>query len=522
MLSEARSSQDAENSGFLVRTTELATDSKSNEKSPLPPVLSVRLGILRGAVKPTKLENGVLSQIGQRGFFTPETNAITLTPDADLSTFSHELGHWYLKNILELSKLDGTSESLQEDANAILKEFGLKSVEEWDALGLEGQRKYHERFAYWTEIYFATGKAPVSTLQKFFNRLGAWIRDVYRLMKGGTEGAVSRAYEQEFGEALPKLSLEVQRALDRMIASEEKLDQATAAESLKPLFDEKPADMTDEQWLEMRLARDDAEQEGSQRLNEVRAKDEKWMTFARSKELRKIQAKAKEICEEIRKQVEIDVNSRPEFVALDLVSQGNRAAVTINLRMDPESVEELGYSKTTLATHKALECLKNGGVTPQQAAEAIKPFARSLRTGKKLVDVIIRAGNKNETIERETTRRCLETYSDYFDAKKVDALVTKAIHNEARSRLVANELRYLLFESTGRTRIYREAARHVAADRLSAMKVGKVNVRGLMAAESRASSKAYDAIRKGDRALPSPRSSARRATRPTRNQAAES
>lgn len=93
VLSEARSSQDAENSGFLVRTTELATDSKSNEKSPLPPVLSVRLGILRGAVKPTKLENGVLSQIGQRGFFTPETNAISLTPDADLSTFSHELGH---------------------------------------------------------------------------------------------------------------------------------------------------------------------------------------------------------------------------------------------------------------------------------------------------------------------------------------------------------------------------------------------------------------------------------------------
>ena len=280
--------------------------------------------------------------------------------------------------------------------------------------------------------------------------------------------------------------------------------------------------MTDEQWFEMRLARDDAEMGGIQRLTKVRAEDEKWMAFARSKELRKIQAKAKEICEEIRKQVEIDVNSRPEFVALDLVSQGNRAAVTINLRMDPESVAELGYSKTTLAKHKALECLKNGGLTPQQAAEAIKPFARTLRTSKKLVDAIIRAGNKNETIERETTQRFLVKYSDYFDAKKVDALVTKAIHNKARSRLVANELRYLLSESTGRTRIYREAARRVAADRLSAMKVGKVNVRGLMAAESRASSEAYDAIRKGDRALPSPRSRARRATRPARNQAAKS
>lgn len=91
-----------------------------------------------------------------RGSFSPSANAITITPNADLSTFLHELGHWYLANLLELSKLDGASASLQEDARAILKEFGLGSVREWDALGLEGQRKYHERFAYWTEIRLAT------------------------------------------------------------------------------------------------------------------------------------------------------------------------------------------------------------------------------------------------------------------------------------------------------------------------------------------------------------------------------
>ena len=114
-----------------------------------------------------------------RGLFNSETNTISLTHNADHLTFSHELGHWYLSNLLELSKLDGTSASIQEDAQAVLKEFGLDSVEVWDALGLEGQRKYHERFAYWTEIYFATSKAPVSGLRKFFDRLGAWIRDVY-------------------------------------------------------------------------------------------------------------------------------------------------------------------------------------------------------------------------------------------------------------------------------------------------------------------------------------------------------
>ena len=102
-------------------------------------------------------------------------------------------------------------------------------------------------------------------------------------------------------------------------------------------------------------------------------------------------------------------------------------------KSDPEKIEKL----------RDLGCLKKDGLTPQQAAESIKPFARSLNTGKKLISAILRAGDKDALIERETTQRCLEKHSDLFDSTKVDKLVTKAIHTEARSRLVANELRYL-------------------------------------------------------------------------------
>lgn len=35
-----------------------------------------------------------------RGFFSPGANTITLTPNADLSTFSHEMGHYYLEPFL--------------------------------------------------------------------------------------------------------------------------------------------------------------------------------------------------------------------------------------------------------------------------------------------------------------------------------------------------------------------------------------------------------------------------------------
>lgn len=34
-----------------------------------------------------------------RGSFNPQTNTIKLTPNANLSTFSHEHSHWYLTNL---------------------------------------------------------------------------------------------------------------------------------------------------------------------------------------------------------------------------------------------------------------------------------------------------------------------------------------------------------------------------------------------------------------------------------------
>lgn len=34
-----------------------------------------------------------------RGAFSPDTNTITLTPNADLSTFIHELGHYFLETL---------------------------------------------------------------------------------------------------------------------------------------------------------------------------------------------------------------------------------------------------------------------------------------------------------------------------------------------------------------------------------------------------------------------------------------
>lgn len=151
-----------------------------------------------------------------RGSFSPTENRITLTPNANVSTFSHEIGHWYLHNLMLASQFEGAAENVKQDVDVLLKAFGINSVDDWNALGVNGQRKYHERFASWVEQYLSEGKSPSPSLVSLFKRFGEWLKDVYEHFSD----AVGGRYQAEFGEELPPLSAEVRKVLDRMYTDE--------------------------------------------------------------------------------------------------------------------------------------------------------------------------------------------------------------------------------------------------------------------------------------------------------------
>lgn len=178
-----------------------------------------------------KLQRGEsLNALGQKadgviaGQFVPGANEIKLTPNANLSTFSHEMGHWYLDTMFKLSGRG--SADLNADINILLREFGIKSVDDWNALGVEGQRKYHEQFASWLEVYLSKGEAPKPELKSLFERVAQWIVDVYESF-GGTKKAVEGRYESEFGTKLPEMSDEVKAVMDRLFAENKANEEAS-------------------------------------------------------------------------------------------------------------------------------------------------------------------------------------------------------------------------------------------------------------------------------------------------------
>lgn len=167
-------------------------------------------------------------QEGIRGAFNPSTNTIRLTPNANLSTFSHEHSHWYLTNVLALAGKEGATLELQLQEKAILQAFGIKDLNEWNALGFEGKRKYQEQFASWTEIYLTQGKSPVKGLEGVFAKMAEWLVGMYKSMLGKDAGPdaavkeVSERYQAQFGEKLPELSPEVRKVLDTMYGAQQK------------------------------------------------------------------------------------------------------------------------------------------------------------------------------------------------------------------------------------------------------------------------------------------------------------
>lgn len=160
-------------------------------------------------------EAGAFAQ-ENRGSFSPTENRITLTLNANVSTFSHEIGHWYLHNLMLASQFEEAAGNVKQDVDVLLKAFGINSVDDWNALGVNGQRKYHERFASWVEQYLSEGKSPSPSLVSFFKRFGEWLKDVYEHFSD----AVGGRYQAEFGEELPPLSAEVRKVLDRMYTDE--------------------------------------------------------------------------------------------------------------------------------------------------------------------------------------------------------------------------------------------------------------------------------------------------------------
>jgi len=187
---------------------------------------------------------------------------ISLFKGADLSTFLHESGHFFLEVYRDLATAEDAAPQIRSDLDALLKWFGVESA---DQIGVD----QHEQFARGFEAYLGEGKAPTPELQSVFSQFKQWILGVYRSL---------RNLDVE-------LTDEVRGVFDRMLASQEEIEAAQARVGFEPiardLAEAQALGMTERQFADYQqqvaAAREQAEADLMAQLQEADARArERW------------------------------------------------------------------------------------------------------------------------------------------------------------------------------------------------------------------------------------------------------
>lgn len=420
----------------------------------------------------TALEGVTFQQGEQASISFPENGpaVIRLFESADLSSFLHESGHFFLEAMNGLGALEGVPQDVKDDLETIRDFLGAK----------EGQpftTEQHEKWARAFETYAMEGKAPSLALLDAFSRFKAWLTRIYRTVANLDVD----------------VSPEIRQVMDRMLATENQIQEARAAQELSPLFsDAKAAGMDASAFTTyQKIARRSVEEANrdllEKNLEAVRRKTETWWRTERKS---------------ILEQVTSAVNSRPEFRLVEAMANGrwlgDDARNVPDMQLDraelvgvfgPGVLAELNRSR--LGGRRGI--YKEGGMPLGEAAE-IFGFANSVQ----MVEALQNAGKRQHAINAEADRIMLDRYGDPMTDGSIEQEALRAVHSKNQAELTATELRHLTQQAGGdprtqTTRIFKARAKAMIG-KMSVQQAARPEV--FLAAERRAARDAERAFAK--------------------------
>ncbi len=437
---------------------------------------------------------------GVTGDLTLTPSVLTLLQNADLSTFIHESGHFYLEVLADVASRPDAPKQLQDDMQAVLQWFGVHDLATWRSMPLEQKRPHHEQFARGFEAYLFEGQAPSLQMQGLFARFRSWMVNVYRSLKSLNV----------------ELSDEVRGVMDRLLATDEQIGVAEASRSYAPLFESaERTGMTPEQWGEYQALGHDATREAVGNLERRSLRDMQWLTNAKGRKLKELQRQAEAKRAEVRAEVEAEVMATPVYRVRELVANGTLRDTTdadLNSRQ-ARLLTALGMSGTKLSLPVLKEMYGEGPAAPWRylstgtnglaATEGVDPDVYAelfgFTSGDEVVRALLDAPPPDQVIEGMTDQRMLERYGDLSDPTALQRGAEAAITNDVRARFLEREVN-ALSDATGQRRPQLTAARQFAEVTVARTKVRDLRPSQYSVAEAKAARATVAAWKKGDTA----------------------
>lgn len=395
----------------------------------------------------------------------------------------------------EFADTDGVLLQGQETTPADQPPAGVTPIQAWAAASVNQQRLVHEKFAESFEQYLFTGKAPTPGLKALFRTFTKWLSRVY----GTVRQFLARNKNAQLNEELAEV-------MDRMLATEEAIKRAEEHMGyVQALKDAKQANMTPKQFAAYLALPEEARNEALEALRARSLRDIKWLRNRHNKIIADMQREAKEVRKALRDDIADEVKAEPVYRAAEwlktghmVTDDGDEVQATAGFKLSVPALEDMfpeGLGDPVpwrdLGTGR-YGMLGAEGLHPDVVAEMF-----GFPTGRGLVDALLKMTPLGEEIEARTDQAMLEQHGDLTDPTAMAKAADEAVHNAARTRMVATELsalNSLLGSPSSLTRAARNYAEEVVKDtKLRALKAWRY-----AADEARAGKAALKALGKGD------------------------
>lgn len=330
---------------------------------------------------------------------------ISLFEKANLSTFLHETGHFYLEVLGELASEPNAPQQMVDDYAAILKWMGVK-----DGEGI--QVKHHEMFARANEAYLLEGNAPNPELRGVFQRFRAWLVQIYKSINALN---------------VP-MNDEIRAVFDRIYATDSQIEAARSEGTYTEAFaTAADAGMTQVEFEAYQKAVAQTIEQGRERL-QTKLMNE--LTRERTRQWKAERERMQAI-------VEAEVDAEPVYVAFEALKTGKMADGT-PIKLSRDDLVRL-YGKEFLKTlprgfQRVYQA--DGGVDVETAAEIF-----GFDNGRALVEQLVNMQPRDALVKSITDQRMKDAFGDIrFDGTIADE-ANKALHNDRREDMLKIELR---------------------------------------------------------------------------------
>ncbi|MCO5738870.1 MULTISPECIES: hypothetical protein [Stenotrophomonas maltophilia group] len=391
---------------------------------------------------------------------------ISLFRGADLSTFLHESGHFFLEVYRDLATAEDAAPQLRSDLDALLKWFGVESA---DQIGVD----QHEQFARGFEAYLGEGRAPTPELQSVFSQFKQWILGVYRSL---------RNLDVE-------LTDEVRGVFDRMLASQEEIDAAQARVGFEPialdLAEAQALGMTERQFADYQAqvaaAREQAEADLMAQLQEADARArERWW---------------KDELANIRSEVEAEVEATPIVRAYRVLTGRKEAAG----EPVPEQLQGLKLDRAVLAATYGDGLLgkmgrvyaRKGGTHPEEVAAML-----GFTSADELVQGLWTVRQTLAGVNAEADARMQARHGDPMTDGTLPQRALDVVHGSRKIQLLERELG-VLADLAKEPRPNRRELKAVAQALLAEKTARQIRPNEYLVAERKAARAAAQAAAKG-------------------------